>query len=488
VANIVYKEWLPDQPELGNPGLIRAQNVVPGINGYEPFHPLVANLGSITASSNISGAFMALGSTTISPLAELNVAAGLTLWRAEDAFGSFTFNTAGSRTNSASISDQFAQFENLVIIAGDSNKPYMRTIGSSSNFTSLGVSGTNNSARAIGVINQFVVIGNMNATANAATSGAHKSEYLLRWSGIDQPTSWPLANSATATAQQSGEEYMPSRFGPIYAIYGGDQYGIILQQSGISRMTYVGPPVVFQFDEIDPTHGSYYPRGSVQVGRYVYFVASNGFYRTDGVAVENIGNGKVNKFFANEQDPFDSFDFSCGYDSQNDLVYFAYSTSGATNYLDTLLIYSPVSNNWSRASQNVDILVSQVRSEGDPRSPLLGFDNSIPRNVGRFNGTAGTAVLETGEFEFNEAGRTYADEFKPLVESSGTAPAITVRVGYRDDLGTAPSYTSATTPHSRTKVANVRVDAKYMRLETQIVGEFEKVTGIQFNASPSGSQ
>jgi hypothetical protein len=331
----------------------------------------------------------------------------------------------------------------------------------------------------------------MNATASAATSGANANEYLLRWSGIDQPTSWPVANSATATAQQSGEQFLPSRFGPIYAIYGGDQYGIIMQQSGISRMTYVGPPVVFQFDSIDETRGCYYPGSSVQAGKFVYFVSENGFYRTDGVGIENIGEGKVNKFFENDTDPgLTSFDFSCGYDSQKDLIYFAYTTSGAFNYLDTMLIFSPSSGNWGRASDNVDKLVSQKRSEGDPRSPLLAFNSASPRRIGRFNQTAGSAVLETGDMELAEGGRGYIDGIKPHVESSGTAPAIGVRIGIRNDLGTTPTYTSTAGPHSRTGFANFRdkgiTDGKYARVELNITGNFRKAIGFELDGSPSG--
>jgi hypothetical protein len=103
-----------------------------------------------------------------------------------------------------------------------------------------------------------------------------------------------------------------------------------------------------------------------------------------------------------------------------------------------------------------------------------------------FTGTPGTAVLETGEMELIEAGRTYLDGVKPNIESSGTAPAIGVRIGYRDDLGTAPSYTSTAAPFARTGVANFRIDAKYMRIETNITGNFEKASGVEFDPKDAG--
>lgn len=473
---IVYKEWAPDQPELGSEVLIRAQNVLPSLGGYEPFRPLVADDGTLGGSTGVTGAFMAVGSTSITSIVELHAAVGLLLYRGEDAV-SFTMATAGSRTNSSSPWDQYVQYEDLVIVAGGRNKPYMRTMGSGNTFAALGVSGTNNSAKCIGVVGQFVVIGNMNATQNAATSGAHKDECLLRWSGIDNPTSWPAANSSTAIAQQSGEQFMPSRFGAIRAIYGRDQYAVVLQSTGITRMTYVGPPAVFQFDQIEEKRGAYFNKGHVQAGDFVYFVSADGFYRTNGVAVENIGAGKVNKLFESECSPT-SNDMSCAYDSLKNLVYFGYSTAGAGTSIDSLLIYSPEANSWAKASQVANLLVSQARYDGAPRSPLLGFDMSTPRQVGRFDGTAGSAVLETSDAEFNPGGRSWVDGIKPNVQSSGTAPAMTTRIGYRDDLNADPTYTSATSANSANGFADFRVDAKYVRVEQTITGNFEKATGF----------
>lgn len=104
-----------------------------------------------------------------------------------------------------------------------------------------------------------------------------------------------------------------------------------------------------------------------------------------------------------------------------------------------------------------------------------------------FTGTPGSAVIETSESELFEGMRAYVDAVKPHVESSGTAPAIGVRIGTRDDLGTTPSYTSTTGPTTRTGFCDFRSDAKYHRFELNITGNFEKVTGLEFNAQPSGS-
>lgn len=103
-----------------------------------------------------------------------------------------------------------------------------------------------------------------------------------------------------------------------------------------------------------------------------------------------------------------------------------------------------------------------------------------------FTGTPGIAIIETGEFEGNPGGRTFIDGVKPHIESSGTAPSITVAIGYRDSLDTAPSYSSESTANSATGFANMRIDAKYLRIRETITGNFEKAPGLVFNARPSG--
>jgi hypothetical protein len=471
VSSIVFKEWLPDQPELGNGGLIRALNVLPTDGGYAPFRPLDTSGGTITQNS-IEGSFLSSGVTK-------NAARLYAYAAGEYYMGAFAgpFATRGSATSGGV--ENFVQYDNLVIGTNPGHFPTKHTSGSASNFTALATNGTAPAAAVIGVVNQFVVLGSIGAPG---TSSPRASS--IQWSSVDQPERWPAPNSATAIAEQSGEQDLATIHGEVMSIHGGDQYAVILQKSAVIRMTYVGPPVVFQFDAIDVTQGQFFPRGSVQVGRLVYFVSEKGFCRTDGVTVEPIGAGKVDRYFWEAVYTPTSGNMSCGYDRINDLVYFAYAV--ALGAATKLLIFNPKSNQWTHADQTLDEIVGTANYISGAQLPVVAFNSGSSCIAGVFQATAGSAVLETGEMQLTEAGRTYIDGLKPNVESSGTAPAISCRIGYRDSLGTAPSYTSTTSAFARTGVANFRVDAKYHRFETQIVGNFEKVTGVEFDADSSG--
>lgn len=477
--NIVYKEWLPDQPALNNPGLIKATNVLPSESGYRPFHPLDTSLGTV-ASFGSSDTLFASGQTKGASVVYVAVGDIYT-----SAHGSGTFTSRGA--NTAGAFGGMVQFDNLVIAVGEAHSPFSHAVGSSSNFATLSSTRTVPGSNCVGVINRFVVIGDLSALPYTTTS--IQSPNVIEWSAIDDPTNWPAPGGATAIAFQAGTQELLASNGQVMAIHGGDQYGIILQSGAVTRMTYEGPPTVFRFDVIDNTNGSYFKRGSIKVGNLVYFISRQGFCRTDGVSVEHIGFGKVDKYFyANvNMSSGPPTSLHCGFDRINNLVHFAFPTSTATlgSTCTGMLTFSPDANNWSYCDISLDAIVTP--HGGIAGQTTLGGFTRVGSNMiyGRFQATAGSAVLETGEFEFNEAGRTYLDSWKPLVESTGTAPAITGRIGYRDDQQTAVSYTSTTSAFARTGVMNARVDAKYMRIETQIVGEFTKTTGVELDPQPS---
>lgn len=474
MPNILFKEFLPDQPELGNPGLINARNVLPLDAGYGPFLPLDTTLGTITQTA-IVGAFAANGSTKgshyVYALANLNYYEG--------SGGGASFATRGAASASANFEENFAQFGNLVVAVQQSHEPRRHTIGSTSNFTALATNGVAPLSACVGVIGDFVILGNQ-----VGTAGTTDYSHYVSWCAAGDAGHWPVPNSATAIATQSGEEAMPLELGGVQAIHGGDQYGVVLQHKGVSRMTYQGPPTVFGFDVIDYTQGCHFPKGSVQVGRITYFISARGFCRTDGVTVENIGAGKVDRFFWDRVISGDKT--QAGYCPVNGLVYFAFPTS-ASNVCDTIMIHNPRTGQWSYSVQDVQALVTPAPGYGQTPRKIMGFTTAGSSvRLGIFAATAGTAILETGDMELVEGGRGYCDSFKPNVESSGTAPTVTVRVGSRDSLSSASSYSATATPYTRTGVANVRTDAKYMRVETQIVGNFRKAIGVEIDPDEAG--
>lgn len=482
---ISFGEWLPDQAELGSPGLTVATNVLASNGGYKPFFPLTpVSAGKYTLPGIPRGGFVAQDVYPSSFPVWYYAASGNVIYEAAGgsaATGTFNSRSTGLSTVTPAFDYQFAQFDNLVFAAAGINGVQFHTVGSSTNFATVtGLTGTRD-GRYLAVIGRFLVVANLgSATTRPST---------LEWSAIDDPTNFPTPNSSTATATQSGEQTLNVADGDIVGVYGGDQYGIILQRGAVVRMTYVGPPVVFQFDRIDANKGANRRYASAQAGARVGFVAPDGVYMTDGVALQPLGRDRIDKTFL----AADAGDLALGtvsefvqpdgaFDSLTNSMVFTTANNAATTLASRAWFYSIDQNKWTSCNQVMRTLIEQAPSTQS--DGLLAFDSS--NVLCKFSGAPGTAVITTGDMELNTGGRAFVTGIKPNVESSGTAPAVTARVGSRSDLGSSPSYTATTTPTTRTGFADVRVDAKYHRAEVQIVGTFNKATGFEFNGMPSG--
>jgi hypothetical protein len=93
-----------------------------------------------------------------------------------------------------------------------------------------------------------------------------------------------------------------------------EEFGIVFQEYGITRMTYVGGNIVYQFDTYDKNRGGRMNRpNGVRVGNLVYFhLWGYGFCVTDGYSVERIDPG--NRHLASNSSDTESTIVSYAYD------------------------------------------------------------------------------------------------------------------------------------------------------------------------------
>lgn len=470
-GNVIFKEWLPDQPDLNNPGLTEALNVLPLEGHYAAYQPFTTGSGTTafaaviapTVSGAVNGAF----------IGDLGTGSNLSFY-ATQAGTIFTF--AGSWITVGSFAAQsywqFAQYRDRTIAVAGQQVPVQATIGSSSAFTTLASIGTAPAANAIGVIGQFVMLGGFSAGYSS-----------VQWSGIDDESAWPTPNSATAIAMQSGRQDLDSRGGVVTGIYGGDQFGIIAQRGHMTRATYVGGNTVFQFDPIDKTAGSYFPFGGVLAGRLLYYVGLDGFFRTDGVSAERIGKGKVDRYFWNSvTSTFDSPLVIAAYDYVNRLVMWAWPTGVAPSSSGNLLIFSESTGRWTRATDSLHRIFTAPPAHSTVSQPVWAV--STANRMGQLAGAPGTAIITTGETEPNPGGFSRISGVKPLVDQ--TINAVTVAFGTRNDRTSAVTFSAETTANSRSGFANSRSEARYHRARLTIAGTFNAAQGLEYQSDPSG--
>jgi hypothetical protein len=482
-ARVALGEWLPDLPELGNLGLTEARNCIPVDDYYTDFQTLAASGSTLAATCN--GAFAAIDSN-----GDPEIYAG-TETALYERVGSAWTNRAAA-TLGATEYWQFAQFENLVIATDYSNDVLYKTIGAASNFATHG-SAPN--ARQVGVINRFLVLGDLDQGAGAVP-------YATQWSAIDDPLDFPTPGTSTARAEQAGEQFLQAEHGAVTAIAGGQFWGLVFQKRAITRYTYVGGDIVFQIDNFERSRGCWCPKSHIQVGNLSYFFAHDGVYVTDGQSVRGIGDGKVDRWLTNRLSQGDLERVTAGVDWDSKCIYWLFPTISTVP--DTVLIYSIAKNRFAYANQSAQLVFPSFSESIDMDSldslyPTLedigvSLDSSswrggIPtimgvstgRQLGVFTGDSGVAVFETGERDENPFGRVFIRGVRPLV--TGSPSAVTVAIATRDTQDNAGRvFGSAQTRTTRTGVCDFRTQGRFVSSRLTVTGGFDRAIGLEFDA------
>lgn len=472
---IIFKEWAPDAPDLNNSGgLIQCDNVLPSSDCYIP-HGSAFQIASSTLPAQPQGMFEAAS----------HIYAGTS----DRIYVSDSTYTMSARTSTLSpittYEWDFCRFDEFVIAVRNNVTPQLHTIGSASNFTALATSGTAPTASSfVGVINRFLMVAASDALGNP----------YVQWSAIDDPRNWPTPNSSTAIATQSGQQYFQPQYGSIYKIVHGDQFGLVFQQNAITRVTYVGPPVVFQFDLIDTSHGLWWPTAAVKVGGKTHFRGVDGFYVTDGVSLVPTGAGKIDKTFAAQA----TGRVRATYDDLHKCVMWSYADSQTTRANNAVCL----SLDWGKWSK-LDFLNLSSGGSSSYITGITAFSDEAtstshgPPKVGPFfydtnfilntfgNPVPAVCTFRSFEMEVNPGGFSHLSRVKPIINGT-TAGAITNTVYYRDSQ--ADSFApdgSAQSVTARDGFTHWRRESRYHMIQTRISGTFTKAIGNEVDIFPT---
>ena len=490
---IPFAEWLPDIPALGNQGAITAKNVIPDQVSYLPFPNQVVfstslsarAQGAIIARDTVGNSYNFAGDNN-----KLYQLVG-TSW------SNVSRLVGGTYTTPTDEYWEFTQWGNTVIGVNGADAPQRLSLGAA-NFVVL--PGAPPQARHITTVRDFVVLGNISATATMPQA--------IAWSAINNSDSW-TANAATLADRQD----LPGDGGWVQKVVGGE-YGVIFQERAIFRMTFVGSPLIFQFDQVHQNIGAYAPQSVVAYQNLIFFLSEDGFYVFDGVSVKPIGRGKVDQTFFAELDTQYYLRVVATIDPVNKLVMWAYPVAGNTGgNPNRILIYNWAFNKWSRVEDiNIELLTRSVSGiytlDGldaintsidalpwglDSRQWNTGqlifscFNSS--HQLARFNGSAMPATVDTGERQFNPRmnGKSYLTEVRPLIDGVSTSAQVTLIT--RNLLTESASAGTAMTPVSA-GFAEVRSTARFhrVRVTTANGSDFSHLIGVDVEVQPDGGR
>lgn len=473
MERINFGEWTPDQPGISG-SLTTALNVAAQQVGYGPFPSSSAY--SSAASQALYSAFSGIYGSTL-----VLFAGGATkLFK----FSDITTALADvSKVGSYTTSDgwEFAQFGNIVIAANNKDVLQAWNLSSSTAFADLSASAP--IAKFVTVVRDFVVAANIGGGTNPSK---------VQWSDLNDETDWVSG----ATSQSDFQEM--SDGGNITGLTGGE-FGLVLMERAIARMTYSGSPFFFQFDVISKGLGCIESGSVTQYGNTTYFLSDNGFYACNGQALEPIGAEKVDRFFLNDADQARLSEMSATVDPLRKLVIWEYRNNNQQN---ALLIYSWQVKRWTYATTTADYLstaatpaltlealdafgtVDTITTSFDSRvwvggkATLAGISGS---SIITFTGANTGAEIATGDIELSQ--NSVITVIKPLV-NEGLCDA---QIASRRSLNDTITYSSTSTQNSDGRCP-VRSAGRFHRLKLLPTDDWTAAIGMDVEAVTQGNR
>lgn len=484
---IPFADWEPDKSNLS--GAAReAKGVVSQGGHYAPLQSLTPyKAGASLAGSCIGarGFWSSAGDVSIFAGDEFD------LYRLVSRQPSVV-SKAGGYSPSAPDGWQYEQFGNYIVAVNANVAPQVYELGVSSLFADLG--GSPPTAKAVWRVSNQLCLG---------------SGRTVSVSGFNDITNWEYA-----TATQGVQVDIDARGGNIQTGVGGE-VGLIFQERGIVRQTYIGPPTVFQLDTIEWKHGAISREAVSQYGRGTFFVSETGMHVTDGMSTTPIGANKVDKWFSDNLNYSARNRVCCGIDFARKLWFVAFPTSGNA-WPDHLLIYSIADGRWTHddissqmlfempregvtvddaeaiiALEGTDDVDSITTSVDDPqwretRVQIAAVDST--GTIGTFEGANRAATLTTSEFEPVPLRQTLVDEIWPQIDV-GTVSDVTGSISMRQTHQGAAQSTSTAAMNSGGFVPT-RVSGRYAEMGVTVAAgaSWSEASAVIWRGSAAGER
>jgi hypothetical protein len=474
-TKLTFGEWMPDQPSVSG-ALTDAKNVVSQAIGYGPF-PAPVTFSTSNAAENLTALYAAKKPNGDTEL----FAAGATKIYTVTGVGAITQVKTGMTTG---VNDKvrFTQFGKTVITTNNAEKLQAWTLGTSTSFADLSASAP--IAKFITVVRDFVVCANTLETT--------QQQYRVRWSALNNETDW-----VEDVTTQSDYQDIPDG-GQIVGIRGGE-FGLVFLERAIHRMTYVGTPFIFQFDNISRNKGCMVAGSIAQYQGITFFLSDDGFYMCDGQNVSTIGAEKVDRFFLEDASESDYGTMSAAVDPIRKLVIWNYKSVNGTR---NLLIYNFKTQKWTYGDAGTDFLseastASVTLEQLDSLSASIDalttsldsplfiggkyfLGGTLATRVMSFTGANQTAVISTGDLDIGA--NSVVTLARPIVDNG----SATVAIASRTLLNQGVSFNTAVAASSENRVS-LRSAGRYHRLKVTPTGaNWDNAISVDVDVTPQG--
>ena len=487
---IKFGEWLPDQEALDNRGSTEAKNVIPSLTGYRCFKELSAYSGA--ADTKIRGMFAAKDD---SGNGAIYVGDTSKLYRLNASTSALDDKSkSGGYTTTDDESWRFVQFGETVLATNFDDPIQTSTAASGSAFADL--TGSPPKAKYMTVVRDQVMLGHTNDTTDGI------KPYRLWWSGLNDQTSW-----TPGTNLSDYQDVVD--VGSLNGLTGGE-FAIALFEKAIVRGSFVGNPLIYQFDKLTTSRGCSVPGSVASVGSsLVFFLDTDGFFMLSGDQIKAIGNQKVDKWFYDRFQAGSAKNMCAGIDPRNQMVIWSYpnidSTDGENN---EILIYNYSLDRWSYSTEfatsimelftagytleelaNISSSVETLpASLDDPiyQGGLYFFAGAKDKKIQSFSGNCLDARIETAEFQIAPGRRSLVNTVIPYVSAdSGFFPTVQASIGSRNRQLDVPTFTSGSSI-TDDGYCPVRSMGTHHRVRLDLTGEWSQAQGVDIDAKQVG--
>ena len=478
--------WVPDAPPYANPGFPLCANVYPSDLGFYRPMPQTFTEGNntlldlVATLTNVSGdlvgfRFIDTNAAHYYVTAVDNDADTLHFFKYEENTSTWADVTpVGGVTSQFGSYGRYATFGTDIYCAyGIAGQIVAKDAGDTTPF--LVVTDAPR-AQDIAVIRGFMVAINVTEFGVNTRNG-------VSWSAAGDPTNWINPNTDPIGALSVLRGFTTLQGGGrlqriVPGVSGSD--AIIFGQSKIWRMTFIGPPSVWDFQVVEEREGTQRESTVVSDGTLIYYYGLRGWMVFDGVRSARIGAGKVDRAFIDEltqgglfrYNPGDLSRFAGGLSSaisgepfSDKLVFWAYranrqatlaniATDGGdlivtdqgdnivasiqTEFNNTLLIHNQTTGEWGNSNAVLQAIGRTPTDRTSSDNPgMIGIDTDF--SLVRFTRLETlNAFIDTLETRGDSQARITVKRVWPQVESAD----VTISLLSRENLK-APQVQSA---------------------------------------------
>ena len=482
---ILFGEWKPDQADsTGQPSndLEMAFNVYPSATGYAPFPMASALSVPMPNGEDITGMTTARYNENIYTIVGTpsEIYKGNNLTRLSTDISPIG-KSGGYIT--PKVGWQFLQYGYSILGTNGANKIQVMNMLSGGKFNDISQSPT---CRTMTIVRDFVVAGYCDGKSNR-----------VQWSDLNNELQWDSDDTNQADFQDLAGG------GEVKAVTGGE-FGLILQDRAVQRMTYVGTPLIFQFDLISDNIGCLAGKSAIQHNGISYWLSHEGIIACDGTQVTNIGNGKINDWLFNEIDltQMDNKldNSSVTVDPIRNLIVWNFPSKTDDR---VMLKYNYSTQRFSTGITKAHI-VCGLETDGttldalDATFPILdtmpvsldshlfiggqfSFCGAEGNVVVAFNLKHNDTYLTTNDMEFG--GFSVVTSAQPIVENGSAEFQVSSRNTLNDGILFGAS--SVTSSENR---ADLRSGGKYHRIRMKATGDWTNAVGFDLEVTPQGQR